>query len=101
MFRDLRETLRLLRANPAFAAVIVFTLALAIGVNTTIFSLLYGVLLRPLQYASPDELVVLWEANEQLGQKQQDVSGATYLDWRERSRTFAGIGAYRYRGYTL
>jgi len=101
VIRDLREALRLLRANPGFAAVIVLTLALGIGVNATIFSVLHGVLLRPLQYANPDALVVLWEANEQLGQKQQDVSGATYLDWRERSKTFAGIGAYRYRGFTL
>jgi putative ABC transport system permease protein len=99
--KDLREALRHLRANAGFAAVIVLTLALGIGVNSTIFSVLYGVLLRPLQYAHPDELVVLWEANPQLGQAQSDVSGATYLDWRGRSKTFAGIGAYRYRGYTL
>ena len=41
-----------------------------------------GVLLRPLQYANPEKLVVLWESNPQLGQEQEDVSGATYLDWR-------------------
>lgn len=90
-----------MRANPGFAAVVVLTLALGVGVNTTIFSLLNGVLLRPLQYAKPSELVVLWEANAALGQEQEDVSGATYLDWRNRSTTFAGIGAYRYRGFTL
>jgi putative ABC transport system permease protein len=101
MMRDLREALRAIRANAGFAAVIVLTLALGIGVNSTIFSVLHGVLLRPLQYAHPDELVVLWEANRQLGQEQAEVSGATYLDWRARSRAFAGIGAYRYRGFTL
>ena len=90
-----------MRANPGFAAVIVLTLALGIGVNSTIFSVLNGVLLRPLQYAKPSELVVLWEQNTQLGQEQQDVSGATYLDWRERSKTFASMAAYRYRGFTL
>jgi putative ABC transport system permease protein len=99
--RDLREAFRQMRARPGFAAVIVLTLALGIGVNTTIFSVLHGVLLRPLQYANPGELVVLWEANPQLGQNQEEVSGATYLDWRTRSRAFAGIGAYRYRGFTL
>jgi putative ABC transport system permease protein len=99
--RDLREAIRSIRANAGFAAVIVLTLALGIGVNSTIFSVLHGVLLRPLQYAHPDELVVLWEANRQLGQEQAEVSGATYLDWRARSRAFAGIGAYRYRGFTL
>jgi len=87
MIRDLREAVRLLGANAGFATVVVLTLALGIGVNSTIFSVLHGVLLRPLQYASPDELVVLWEANPQLGQPQADVSGATYLDWRARSRT--------------
>jgi putative ABC transport system permease protein len=101
MLRDLREALRLLRANPGFAAVIVLTLALGIGVNSTIFSVLHGVLLRPLQYASPEQLVVLWESNPQLGQEQEDVAGATYLDWRARSKTFTSIGAYRYRGFTL
>ena len=101
MRRDIREAFRLMRANPGFAAVVVLTLALGIGVNSTIFSVLNGVLLRPLQYARPSELVVLWEQNTQLGQTQQDVSGATYLDWRERAKTFAGIGAYRYRGFTL
>jgi putative ABC transport system permease protein len=101
MIRDLREATRALRANPGFAAVIVLTLALGVGVSATIFSVLYGVLLRPLQYANPGELVVLWESNPQLGQTQADVAGATYLDWRERSKSFAGIGAYRYRGFTL
>ncbi len=101
MIRDIREALRQLGSNPGFAAVVVFTLAIGIGVNSTIFSVLHGVLLRPLQYANPDELVVLWESNPQLGQTQEDVAGATYLDWRARSKTFAGIGAYRYRGFTL
>ena len=87
MTRDVREALRLLAASPGFAAVIVLTLALGIGVNSTIFSVLHGVLLRPLQYAEPAELVVLWESNQQLGQPQADVSGATYLDWRTRSTT--------------
>jgi putative ABC transport system permease protein len=101
MLRDLREAVRAMRSNPGFAAVIVLTLALGIGVNATIFSVLYGVLLRPLPYANPDSLVVLWEANRQLGQEQAEVSGATYLDWRARSRMFTGIGAFRYRGFTL
>ena len=101
MTRDLREALRLMRAGPGFAAVIVLTLALGIGVTSTIFSVLNGVLLRPLQYARPGELVVLWESNQQLGQPQEEVSGATYLDWRARSKSLANIGAYRYRGFTL
>ena len=90
-----------MRANPGFALVIVLTLALGIGVNATIYSVLHGVLLRPLPYADPGRLVVLWEENTPLGQEQAEVSGATYLDWRDRTKTFEGIGAYRYRGFTL
>lgn len=101
MRRDIREAVRVMRANPGFAAVVVLTLALGIGVNSTIFSVLNGVLLRPLQYVRPAELIVLWEQNTPLGQAQQDVSGATYLDWRSRSKTFVSMGAYRYRGFTL
>src|SRR6188472_2225648 len=97
MLRDLRESVRALRAAPGFAAVVMLTLALAIGVSTTLFS----VLLRPLPYVNPDRLVVVWESNPALKQDRAEVSGATYLDWRERTRGFASIGAYRYRGFTL
>ena len=58
-------------------------------------------LLRPLDYANPDRLVVLWESNEAAGQPQSETSGATYLDWRSRTRTFSSIGAFRYKGFTL
>ncbi|HEX5216272.1 MAG TPA: ABC transporter permease [Vicinamibacterales bacterium] len=101
MLRDLRESARALRAAPGFAAVVMLTLALAIGVSTTLFSVLHGVLLRPLPYVDPDRLVVVWENNPALKQDRSEVSGATYLDWRERTRGFASIGAYRYRGFTL
>src|SRR6187397_2039212 len=101
MLRDLREPVRALRAAPGFAAVVMLTLALAIGVSTTLFSVLHGVLLRPLPYVNPDRLVVVWESNPALKQDRAEVSGATYLDWRERTRGFASIGAYRYRGFTL
>ena len=77
------------------------TLALAIGINSAIFSLVNGVLLRPLDYADPDRLVVLWESNQAAGQPQSETSGATYLDWRKRTRTFSSIGAFRYKGFTL
>jgi putative ABC transport system permease protein len=101
MTADFRQALRVLAANPGFAAVVIFTLALAIGVNSTIFSVVNGVLLRPLDYADPDRLVVLFESNPASGQDHEDVSTATYVDWRERSSTFEQIGAYRYKGFTL
>ena len=101
MKQDLREAARFLAANPGFTAIVVFTLGLAIGVNSTIFSVLNGVLLRPLDYADPDRLAGLWESNQAEGLERSEVSAATYIDWRERTRSFERIGIYRYRGFTL
>jgi putative ABC transport system permease protein len=98
---DFRESLRALAAAPGFTAVVVLTLALAIGVNATIFSVLHGVLLRPLDYQAPGELVSLFESNRQLGQEKSQVSLATFLDWRDGTRGFEQMGAWRYRGFTL
>ena len=101
MKHDVREAGRFLIANPGFTIVIVLTLGLAIGVNSTIFSVLNGVLLRPLRYAQPDRLVGLWESQPAQGLDRSEVSAATYLDWRQRTRTFEQIGIFRYRGFTL
>jgi putative ABC transport system permease protein len=99
--QDIREAARFLAANPGFAAIVVLTLGLAIGVNTTIFSVVHGVLLRPLAYAEPDRLAGLWESNAAQGLERSEVSAATYIDWRERTRAFERIGLFRYRGFTL
>jgi predicted permease len=101
MKHDLQEAWRFLRANRGFAAVVILTLGLAIGVNSTIFSVLNGVLLRPLDYAEPDRLVVAWESNRALSQDEAQVSAATYLDWRAQTTTFERMGAWRFRGFTL
>jgi predicted permease len=99
--QDVREALRFLVTNPGFASVVIVTLGLAIGVNSTIFSMLYGVLLRPLGYPEPGQLVGLWESNLAQGLERSEVSAATYIDWREQTRTFERIGIFRYRGFTL
>ncbi len=101
MLRDLRESIRSLLSDRAFSVLVVGTLALAIGVNTTIFSVLNTVVLRPLDYSQPDRLVMMWENNQALGVDQELVSAATYVDWRERSRSFSHLAAYEYGGYTL
>ena len=101
MQQDFREATRFLARHPGFTAVIVLTLGLAIGINSTIFSVLHGVLLRPLAYSQPEQLAGLWESNPAQGLERSQVSAATYLDWRQRSRTFKEMGIYRYRGYTL
>jgi putative ABC transport system permease protein len=93
--------MRSLAARPGFSVVVILTLALAVGINTTIFSLVEGVLLRPLDYADPGRLVVLWESNAEAGQPQSETAAATYLDWRQQARTLSGAGAFRHRGFTL
>lgn len=88
MTTDLREAMRSFIAQPGFSLVVVLTLALAIGINSAIVSVLNGVLLRPLDYADPGRLVVVWGSNQTAGQPQSETSGATYLDWRARTRAF-------------
>lgn len=101
MRHDLNEAWRFLRANRGFAAVVILTLGLAIGVNSTIFSVLNGVLLRPLDYAEPERLVVAWESNQSLSQDRAQVSSATYLDWRNQTSTFESLAIWRFKGFTL
>jgi putative ABC transport system permease protein len=101
MWRDIRQAIRSLLADRTFSVLVVGTLSLAIGINTTIFSALNTVVLRPLDYDQPERLVMMWEENAGLGVEQELVSAATYLDWRERSRSFSSIAAYRHGGFTL
>ena len=100
MDADIREAFRSLRAAPGFTAVVTLTLALAVGVNATLFSVLYGVLLRPLDYSDPDRLVAMFESREP-DQPEAKVALATWLDWRAWNASFDDLGAWRYRGFTL
>jgi putative ABC transport system permease protein len=81
--------LRQLLKHPGFAAVVVCTLALGIGANTAIFSIILGVWLKPLPYPEPDRLMTLWERSPERGVEQERVSGPNYLDWREQTRVFS------------
>lgn len=87
--RDLRVGLRALARQRGFAAVSILTLAIGIGGTTAVFGAVYGILLAPLPYASQDRLVTVWQTNTKTGATREEVSPANFLDWRQRSRTFA------------
>jgi putative ABC transport system permease protein len=99
--RDLRIGARALRRNPLFTAVAVSTLALGIGANAAIFSLINAIMLRPLPFPEPDRIVMLWEVPSKRLQaaapepnlKQNQVSPINFLEWRERTHSFAAMAA--------
>jgi putative ABC transport system permease protein len=91
LFQDIRYGLRMLRKSPGFTAVALLTLALGIGANTAIFSVVYGVLLRPLPYHDPASLIVLHETTPKVGTV--DVSYPNFLDWRAQSHSFSKMAA--------
>ncbi len=90
---DLRLAARALRRQPTFVLIAVLTLTLGIGANTAIFSVVKTVLLNPLPYDDPEQIVVLWETNPDGGLDQ--VSIPTFLDWQRESRHLASLAAYR------
>jgi putative ABC transport system permease protein len=99
LFKDLRYGFRMLRRRPGFTAVAVMTLALGIGANSAIFSVVNAVLLRPLPYPQPERLVSLYESLPQGGTG--SVSAPNLLDWRAQSDVFKGIAAYQYGDFNL
>lgn len=101
MLNDLRLALRSLKKSPGFSVVAILTLALGVGANTAVFSLINAVLLRPLPYPDPDRLVLVWESAPFFGLRDSPVSPANYVDWKARSRSFESIGAIEDRGYRL
>ncbi len=86
--QDAGFALRLMRKNLGFTAVAVLTLALGIGANTAIFSVVNGVLLRPFPYKDPEQIVTLWQNDTKAGVERGDVSAANFLDWQEQSQAF-------------
>lgn len=98
-FQDVRYGLRMLRRNPGFAMVAILTLALGIGANTAIFSVVNGVLLNPLPYPYPEQLITLHESkpNFQYG----SVSYPNFRDWQKSNRAFSAIGITRYTAFGL
>ena len=91
---DVRQSGRMMRKNPGFTTVAVMVLALGIGANTAIFSVINAVLLRPLPYRDPQQLVMLNERNLKLGFPMFSVSPTNFNDWRSQSRSFEQMCAY-------
>jgi putative ABC transport system permease protein len=91
LLQDLGFGLRMLRSSPAFAVVAILTLALGIGANTAIFSVIHGVLLRPLPFPKQDQLMTVWEKDDQ--GRPSNTSWANFMDWNRLNRSFDGISA--------
>lgn len=95
LWQDLRYGARILLKNPVFALASILTLSLGIGANSTLFSIVNTVLLRPLAYKEPDRLVSVGEINLKKGEQWILPSPADFLDWRERNRVFEQLAAWR------
>jgi len=91
--QDAGYAMRMMRKHPAFTAVALLTLVIAIAANTAIFSIVHAVLLKPFPYAEPDRLVMLWERNLKRGENRSFVSVPNFLDWRDANRA-AADGAF-------
>jgi predicted permease len=99
--QETRYAIRKLLRNPGFTAVAVAALALGIGANTAIFSVVNAVLLRPLPFEDPDRLVVIWERNPGQNKERELVAALNFRDWEENSGSFARMAAWAWWGYSM
>jgi putative ABC transport system permease protein len=99
--QDLRYAIRMLVRNPGFTGVALVVLALGVGANTAIFSVVNTVMLRPLPFAEPDRLVRIWESNPEGGWPEFSASHPNFLDWRLRSTTFERLAAATGVGFAV
>jgi putative ABC transport system permease protein len=99
LWQDMRYTVRMLLKSPGFTLVTILALALGIGANTAIFSVVNAVLLRPLPYPNAERLAIMSEWSQQV--PNMSVSYPNFIDWREQNRVFEQIAAFRGAGYIL
>src|SRR5580692_8932913 len=104
LLQDLRYGARTMLRSPGFAVTAVLALALGIGANTAIFSVVNAVLLRPLPYDQAERLIQVWHSPPQRsfpGMPSFTVSPANFLDWRKQNHSFEGMAAYGFGRYTI
>ncbi len=98
-WQDVRYGLRVLGKNPGFTAIAILTLALGIGANTALFSVVNGVLLNPLPFVNPDELVAVYTKSPTF--QESSISYPNFLDWRKDNHSFTALSAFRSDDYNL
>lgn len=98
---DVRYALRSLKRRPIFAATAVLTIAIGIGANTAVFTLVNGFMLSPLPYGNSDRLVALWAAKPSLGWSGMDINYADAWDWRDRATTLSDLAVFDDEGFNL
>ncbi len=101
LWQDFRYAARMLARAPAFTTIAVLALALGIGANTAIFSVVNKVLLQPLPFRNPNELLLIWENATHLGFPKNTPSPANFLDWRDQSTLFTGMAAMGPKDFNL
>lgn len=101
LWQDLRYGVRVLRKNKGFAAVAAITLALGIGADTAIFSVVNAAILRPLPYPHPQRLAILWGNVKRARVERRGASYPDYLDWRDQTRSFETMAAFTDNEFAL
>jgi putative ABC transport system permease protein len=98
---DIRYAFRQLRSNPGFTIITILVLALGIGANAAVFSVINAVLLRPLPFPGSGQLVQIWESNPVRGEVQQTVSPWNFVDWKKHSTSLAQLAVYEYESLAV
>jgi putative ABC transport system permease protein len=101
LWQDLRYGFRTLSRSPGFTAIALLSLALGIGANTAIFSVVNAVLLKPLPFTDPERLVMVWEDQSAIGFPRDDVAPANFVDWRMQQSVFEDMAALTWKSFNL
>ena len=101
LLNDLRYALRMMRRTPVFTAAVILTIALAVGANTAVFSVVNTVMIRPLPFAEPNRLIQVAEKNDKLNLPSFGASVLNFLSWREQTQSFEQLAAIGFASYTI